>query len=156
MKKIELSKGIYTVELENPNEQIYWGAGFYSNCDLEELHIPEGVTAIAKKGLEYCERLKKVFMPTSVVYLGNSIFYGLKQTIEIYYAGTSEQFREIGKSRKVKGQVQVPGKYDVQPYCNSEGTYYKEETVLEAFDQFCADCQVICADGVRLFYGYKN
>ncbi|MBO7293235.1 MAG: hypothetical protein J6V07_04815 [Clostridia bacterium] len=156
MKKIPLGDGVYTVEPETGDEAIRWDADFYKGCDLRELRIPEGVTAIARHGLEYCDRLLRVYMPTSVVHLGDAIFYGLRQRIEIHYAGTAEEFRKIGEPRKVQKEVQVPGKYDVQPFCNTEGTYYRTETVTESFDHFCADCHVLCADGAELLYGYQN
>ena len=155
MKKIKIKEGVYTVEPEKQNEALYWGASFFDHDDLEELFIPESITKIEKSGLAYCDNLKKVHMPVTVEYLGDGIFYGLRQTIEIYYDGTAEQFIKISKRTVIK-DVQVPGKYDVQPYCNSEGTYYKKEKVVESFDHFCADCKVICADGQVLSYGYKS
>ena len=155
MKKIPLGDGVYTVELETEDEAIRWDAGFYKGCDLRELRIPEGVTAIARHGLEYCHQLLRVYMPTSVVHLGDAIFYGLRQRIEIHYAGTVEEFKKIGEPRRGQKEVQVPGKYDVQPFCNTEGTYYRTETVTESFDHFCAECCVVCTDG-ELRYGYRQ
>ena len=88
--------------------------------------------------------------------LGEKTFYGVYHTFEIFFDGTEEQFRELGSSKRVIRDVQVPGKYDVQPYCSTEGTYYKKEQVTASFDEFCADCQVVCIDGTRLYYGYKR
>ena len=156
MKKIPLGDGVYTVESEDRDEAIRWDATFHKGSDLCELRIPDGVTAIAGHGLEYCNHLSRVYVPTSVAYLGDAIFYGLRQRIEIYYAGTAEEFRRIGEPRRVQKEVQVPGKYDHQPFCNTAGTYYKTETVTESFDHFCADCHVFCADGTELLYGYRN
>ena len=152
MKKIKLSDGVYTVELDTPDEPIIWDASFFKNCDLVELHIPEGATTVASYCFRYCRNIKKIHMPASVTYLGHAIFYGTYANVEIHYAGTSEQFKIIGAHRKVQKEVQVPGKYDHQPYNNPEGTYYKTETVTEHFDSFCTSCTVICSDGEILKY----
>lgn len=155
MKKILLSEGEYTVELAD-GEALCWDASFLRQDDLEVLHIPEGTGELAAYAFRYCGSLKKINMPASVKKLGDKMFYGTYHCIEIYYAGTSEQFKEIAEPRRVKKMVQVTGKYDVQPYCNTEGTYYKEEWQWEYFDNFCAECLVICADGVTLRYGYRK
>ena len=156
MKKILLSEGEYTLELENNDEPINWGAGFFDKENFSVLYIPEGATTIAERGFMYCNRLEKIYMPASVKNLGDNMFYGTYHCIEIYYGGTSEEFKKIGDARKVKKMVQVPGKYDVQPYCNTDGTYYEERWEWESFDSFCAECRVICADGVTLYYGYRK
>ena len=102
MKKIKLAEGEYALELENNDEPINWGAGFFDKTDLSILHIPEGATTVAENGFQYCNNLEKIYMPASVKNLGDKMFYGTYHCIKIYYGGTSEQFREIGKSRKVK------------------------------------------------------
>ena len=155
MKKIELSPGVFTVELEK-DEPIHWHASFFHEETLTELWIPEGATAVAEKAFAYCRGLRLVHLPKSIEHLGHAIFYGTYRDIEIDYAGTAEQFRALGATRRVVRSVQVPGEYDVQPYCNTEGTYYRDETVLEYFHAFCPYCAVTCADGETVTYGKKR
>ena len=156
MEKIELSKGVFTVSLQTEDEAIYWGQMFTRPCDLVELHIPEGATAIADHAFKYCNTLKKIYMPKSMKCLGESMLYSVDQTVEIYYQGTSEEFKALAAPRRIIKSVQVPGKYDVQPYCCTEGTYYEDREETVVFDSFCADCRVICADGETLLYGYRR
>ena len=156
MKKTELSDGIYTVEMGDLTEPISCRESFYGVHSMVELYIPEGATAIADKGLSYCFKLKKIYMPASITYLGESMLYGVDGPVDIIYAGTGEQFKALGASRRVKKQIRVSGKYDVQPYCIDEGNFYEEQESWESFDQFCRDIDVICADGVKLHYGYHK
>lgn len=152
MKKIQLSEGVYTVELDRPDEPIHWDASFFKECDLEQLYIPDGARVIADKAFCYCCALKTIHLPGSITFLGDSLFYGIYHPIEIHFARGAERFRELGAVRKVEREVQVPGKYDHQPYCNTEGTYYKKETVSEYFYRFSKGCRVLCADGEILEY----
>lgn len=156
MKKIKINEGIYTIELENNDEPIHWDASFSKHCDLVELIIPDGATTIKDKGFIYCTNLKKINLPSSIKFLGDSLFYGTYELIEINYNGTSEEFKELAKHRKVIRPIQVPGNYDVQPYCNTQGTYYEDREVIEYFDNFCAKCEVKCKDGIILKYGYRK
>lgn len=151
MKKIELSSGVFTVELAE-GEAIKWDARFGKNDSLTELHIPDGAVAIAEKAFSYCDNLRRIYMPKSMAHLGHAIFYGTYHHIEIVYAGTEEEFRALAATRRVIRSVQVPGKYDHQPYCNTEGTYYEDRAEMEYFHAFCKSCEVICADGARLKY----
>lgn len=156
MKKIQLSEGVYTVELDRPDEPIHWDARFRKPTDLCELHIPDGAQVIEEKAFQYCDNLLKIYMPESITYLGDALFYGTYHAIEIYYAGTAERFMEIGSPRKVVKAVQISGEYDHQPYNSGVGSYYSDQLVWEAFDSFCAKCEVICSDGEHLHYGYKK
>ena len=125
MEKIKLNEGVYTVKLDNDNEPICWNASFFKDCDLVELHIPNGATTLGDKAFIFCRNLKRIYMPKSVTNLGESLFYGTYTDIDIFYDGTKDEFIEISKSRKELKAVQVPGKYDVQPYNNSSETYYE-------------------------------
>lgn len=156
MKKIPISEGVYTVELDSPEEYVYCAERFYGEHTMVELRIPEGATALAYKGLAFCFKLKKLYLPQSVTYLGDSLLYGVDGTVDIYYSGTSEQFKPLGAPRRVKKQIRVSGRYDVQPYCMDEGNFYEEHEAWEAFDSFCREIYVNCSDGVRLRYGYKG
>ena len=50
----------------------------------------------------------------------------------------------------------VRGEWDKYPYYNREGSYYKTEIQICDFLGLCPDCQVICNDGKRLYYGFTN
>jgi len=152
MEIIDKGNGVYEFALAEGETEI---RKFYKYDEFTEVHIPEGAESTADGTFTYCENLKRVYIPKSMKMLGDAMFYGLYHTIEIYYAGTAEEFRELGKAYKKVKDVQVPGKYDVQPFCNTEGTYYEKKTVLCSFSSFAYDIQVITADGERLQYGQK-
>ena len=152
MEKIKLDEGVYTVSLAYADEPIRWDASFFKECDLEELRVPEGATTLADKAFCFCTKLRKIYLPESIAFLGDSLFYGTYAPIEIYYPLSAERFRELAAIRRVEREVQVPGAYDHQPYCNSEGTYYKKEVVSEYFHKFSKSCLVHCADGECLNY----
>lgn len=154
MKRIHQGNGVFFIEPEKEKEEVYWGWGEQEL--VVEAHISEEFTALADSAFSLCRRLRRVYLPATVKKLGNAVFYGIYDTVEVYYDGPSEAFAEMARPYKAIVRVQVPGKYDVQPYCNTEGTYYEEREEWQAFDRFCSDCQVICADGVRLYYGSKN
>ena len=156
MEKIELSEGVFTVKTEDLTEPINCAESFYGVHSMVEFHIPEGATSIASHGFAYCFKLQRIYMPISITYLGDSMLYGVTGPVEIIYAGTGEQFKALGEARRVKKQIRVSGKYDVQPYCIDEGNFYEEQESWESFDQFCRDINVICSDGVKLHYGYHK
>ena len=156
MEKIKLSEGVYTLKLDRPDEPIRWDASFYRGSDLTELHIPEGAEVIDSHGFEFCDNLTRVYMPKSMKHLGDAIFYGARQPVEIIFSGTEEEFLAFASPRRAMRGVQVPGAYDHQPYNNSEGTYYEEREVTEAFDHFCKCCKVVCEGGVTLRFGYSS
>ena len=153
MKKIQLSEGVYTVELERADEPIAWDARFKNPTDLCELYVPDGAQIIAEHAFSYCENLMKLHLPESIIHLGDKMFYATYHAIEIFYSGSSEQFKTIGAPRKVKKQVQVSGKYDHQPYNSGVGSYYEERLESEWFvASFSHKCIVHCSDGITLTY----
>ena len=154
MKKIFEDNGIVRLELEN-GETAVPDSCFSWTRRISEVHIPEGVTEIGTSAFTNCHDLRRVYFPSSLKVLGDKLFYGL-ESMEIYYSGSADAFRELATPYKKKVYVQVSGPYDRQPYCITEGTYYEEREEWQSFDSFCRYCQVICHDGQRLYYGYGN
>ena len=155
MKRIDKGDGVFFMEPEEENEEVYWGYG--EREDIVEAHISDKFTALADHAFSLCRRLKKVYLPASVKSLGDAVFYGIYNTMEVFYDGPSEDFIRMATPYKKMVRVQVPsGPYDHQPYCMSEGICYEEREEWQCFDSFAADCQVICADGVRLYYGFRK
>ena len=149
MEKIDKGYGIFEFKLCDGEVEI---PRCYKYDEFIEVHIPEGAESTAKGTFTYCKNLKRVYIPKSMKRLGDQMFYGIQHEVEIYYAGTAEEFKLLGEPYKMEQDVQVPGKYDVQPYCNSEGTYYEKRVVSCYFARFSKKCKVICADGEILNY----
>ena len=155
MKRIDKGDGVFFLEPETEKEEVYWGYGEFEK--IVEAHISSEFSALAGHAFSLCRRLKRVYLPASVTFLGDAVFYGIGDTLEVFYDGPSEEFIRMATPYKKKVMVQVPsGPYDHQPYCMSEGNCYEEREEWQHFDSFAADCQVICADGVRLYYGFQN
>lgn len=153
MKRVDRGNGVFYMEPEKEGEEVYWGYG--EREAIVEAHISDQFTALADHAFSLARNLKRVYLPASIKALGDSTFYGIYGTIEIFYDGPSEEFIRMATPYKKKVMVQVPGPYDYQPYCITDGTYYEEREEWQCFDSIAEDCQVVCADGVRLYYGFS-
>ena len=155
MKRIDKGDGVFFLEPETEKEEVYWGFGDFDK--IIEAHISSEFSALADSAFSLCRQIKRVCLPASVKHLGHAVFYGTYDTIEVFYEGSSADFIRMAAPYKKRVRVQVQsGPYDHQPYCMSEGNCYEEREEWQYFDAFCSDCQVLCADGVRLFYGSRN
>lgn len=56
----------------------------FAPANISEYTITEGITAIADRSFEKCDRLLKVVIPSSVVSLGSGAFYNCTKLSEIY------------------------------------------------------------------------
>lgn len=84
VKKITLPEGLSDL-----------GAAF-ENCDwLEEIEIPEGLTAILAGTFKSCQALKKVSLPGSITKIGESAFAGCELLEEVQIP---EGVTQIGKN----------------------------------------------------------
>ena len=157
MKVINKGNGVFTVESECNGDTTVRESLFYKNLEAKEIHFPEGVTEIDRESMPYCYNLEKVYMPSTVKKLGSGIFRGvISRVIEIYYNGTSQQFKDLASPVVETVTVNVSGQYDRYPYYNSDGSYTKEEKRECSFDATCAEIEVICNDGIKLYYGFSN
>ena len=157
MKVINKGNGIFTVESERDGDTNVRESLFYKNLEAREIHFPEGVTAIDRASMPYCYNLEKVYMPSTLKKLGDEIFRGIiSRVVEIYYNGTSKQFKKLAAPFVETVTVNVSGPYDHYPYYSSEGSYTKEEKQVCSFDASCAEIEVICKDGIKLYYGFSN
>ena len=154
MNVIDEGEGVFRVEFGEGEHSIPV-AEFYRRADIVELHLPNGVEEIGERAFCFCHNLKKLYMPSSVKRLGKNLFYGITKT-EVIFDGTEEEFLTLAKPYKKFVQVQVPGPYDKQPYCNTDGTYYEEREQWQYFDGFCRELRVNCKDDKQLYYGYSN
>lgn len=69
----------------------------FSSCrNLEHADIKEGVTRIGKRAFRDCECLTDATIPSSIEKIDESAFSGCYALISIYFAGTREQWEQIG------------------------------------------------------------
>lgn len=67
---------------------------FY-NCNLSEIIFEEGVMSIEALACARSDNLEKVYIPSSMLNLGNVIFVGCNNLKEIIYNGTYEEFQKL-------------------------------------------------------------
>lgn len=67
---------------------------FY-NCSLSEIIIEEGVMSIGALACARSDKLEKVYIPSSMLNLGNGIFVGCNNMREVVYDGTYEDFKKL-------------------------------------------------------------
>ena len=67
---------------------------FY-NCNLSEIIFEEGVMSIGALACARSEKLEKVYIPSTVLNLGNNIFVGCNNMREVIYNGTYEDFKKL-------------------------------------------------------------
>lgn len=67
---------------------------FY-NCSLSEIIIEEGVMSIGPLACAHSDKLEKVYIPSSMLNLGQGIFIGCNNMREIVYDGTYAEFERL-------------------------------------------------------------
>lgn len=70
---------------------------FYGNANLVSVTIPEGVQTIGSQAFDSCSKLTSVSLPASLTDIGYYAFWGSTNLVDIYYAGTMEQWASIFK-----------------------------------------------------------
>lgn len=83
------------IELENGITIISEYA--FSNSDLEEIIIPEGVKVIGVGAFDGCEKLEKIILPKSLEEIRHFAFSDCPNLTSINYKGTQEQWEKINK-----------------------------------------------------------
>lgn len=66
----------------------------YDNC-FDTAVIEDGVTSISAYSFANCTSLSNVYLPVSVTGIGDFALHNNKEPINVYYAGTYEQFASI-------------------------------------------------------------
>jgi hypothetical protein len=103
------------------------GSGSFSYCTgLSSVVISDGVTSINSSAFGYCENLNSITIPSSVTYIGDQAFIACTNLQNIYYLGTTAQWRAItfgsGWSSEVKAVIVCSdGKINL---CSSKGLSY--------------------------------
>ena len=64
---------------------------------LKEIEIPSGVTEIKSQTFYWCLTLKKLKLPATLVEINENAFFNCPSLLEIYYAGSEEQWNNIIK-----------------------------------------------------------
>lgn len=76
-----------------PNNIVSIGKHAFSDTDLVEIVIPQGVKIVEDRAFSGCTELSVVYLPSSIEELGRSIFGRCFQLKTIVYNGTFDQFR---------------------------------------------------------------
>lgn len=69
------------------------GASAFYNCALTTVVIPEGVTHIGKDIFDNCGKLTSLYLPMSLISMGDYAIY--RPITDIYYAGTETQWNKL-------------------------------------------------------------
>ncbi len=80
-------EGVPVVEIA---ENAFSGVSF-----ITSIRIPEGITKIGTYAFYRCSDLETVYLPSTMKTLDDSAFCGLSQSIDVYYAGTIDDWVSI-------------------------------------------------------------
>ncbi len=94
---------------------------FYGLESLRSVVIPEGVTYIGGNSFNACANLVSVIIPVGVETIKGYAFYDCPQ-LNIYYAGTQEQWKEVERYGYATGKAAVYCYSDTQPA--EEGNFW--------------------------------
>ena len=107
---IKLSKNIQSIgksafyecpnleEIILPEKLTYIDEQAFNWCSkLKEIEIPSGVTEIKSQTFHWCLTLKKLKLPATLVEINEDAFFNCPSLLEIYYAGSEEQWNNIIK-----------------------------------------------------------
>ena len=68
---------------------------FFSRQDLTEYKIPSHITAIENSAFDSCRNLQYLYIPKSVQFIEQNVFYGCPETMVIEYEGNEEDWNGI-------------------------------------------------------------
>ena len=84
-------EGSFTI----PGNCIDVGSRAFYKCSLSEIIIEEGVMSIDGLACARSDKLEKIYIPSSMLNLGNGIFVGCNNMREVVYDGTYEDFKKL-------------------------------------------------------------
>lgn len=90
-----LTDVVFPSELQSEWAMIWHGA-FCDCVNLNDIKIPEGIGGIADLVFSGCSNLKTVYLPVSLHGIGIGTFYECENLEDVYYAGTAEQWENLG------------------------------------------------------------
>ena len=90
-----LTDVVFPSELQSEWAMIWHGA-FCDCVNLNDIKIPEGIGGIADLVFSGCSNLKTVYLPVSLRGIGIGTFYECENLKDVYYAGTAEQWENLG------------------------------------------------------------
>lgn len=68
---------------------------FFSRQDLTEYKIPNNITSIENSAFDSCRHLQYLYIPKSVQFIEQNVFYGCSETMVIEYEGNEEDWKGI-------------------------------------------------------------
>ena len=89
-------------ELSSINGNLYYGnntifANYAGGKPDTSFKIPEGVIEIGATSFSCCDNLKEIYIPNTVKYIGNAIFYMSANIEKLFYDGTIDEWNSITK-----------------------------------------------------------
>lgn len=90
--------GKYVKNLTIPSNIETINNGAFAHSDVENLTLAEGVGIIRESAFYGCGKLKEIYLPSTLTFIGNYAFYALNYTpLVIEYNGTVDQFKHVTK-----------------------------------------------------------
>lgn len=68
---------------------------FFSRQDLTEYKIPNNITSIENSAFDSCGHLQYLYIPKSVQFIEQNVFYNCPDTMVIEYEGNEEEWKDI-------------------------------------------------------------
>lgn len=70
---------------------------YLDSSSIETFCIPEGIHAISTQAFQFCSKLKQVYIPKSIKYIGEYAFYYSENLKDITYEGSPEKWKSVDK-----------------------------------------------------------
>lgn len=81
-----------------PSTVLTIGVAAFADCKmLKQVTVPEGVRRIDVAAFANTSNLKSIYLPKSLQFLGDKVFLNNMMLIDIYYAGTVDEWNAISK-----------------------------------------------------------
>lgn len=149
MKVLNSATSIITLEMENNETEV----SMVDGDNVEVIIIKEGAKMIHNQAFRYCTKLKELYLPRSITFIGDRIFKPEYSEVKIFYKGSLKEFQKIDYER----EVYIPGRYDSYPYYSDYGATSDTEMFYRLYDSVLMYCEVYCEkDKKTLILGEKR
>lgn len=143
LKKITFEDGITTIWGANP---IYKEEGIFGGCGVEEVYLPDSVTAIEGCAFGGCTSLKSIRLSPNITSIGEKAFYDCGQLDGVYLPeGITAIAKQVFHNCASLSEIVIPENVEIIEYgafqgCSSLGSIYIPRSVGEIEDKAFMDC----------------